>query len=57
MSGKRNVTVCRGHELANVLYIDLRLIMFYVINSYKANIVVKKSFAKTFVLYEYATIA
>ncbi len=23
MSGKRNVTVCRGHELANALYMPL----------------------------------
>ncbi len=23
MSGKRNVLVCRGHELANALYIDM----------------------------------
>ncbi len=30
MSGKRNVAVCRGHELANALYVSLTLCVFLV---------------------------
>ncbi len=34
MSGKRNVSVCRGHELANALYEYLKLeTWIYSINS------------------------
>ncbi len=31
MSGKRNVSVCIGHELANALYVTLDATEFYVI--------------------------
>ncbi len=32
MSGKRNVSVCRGHELANALYIDTIYFFAHLIN-------------------------
>ncbi len=35
MSGKRNVSVCRGHELANALYVAARLLSAHM--SYRNN--------------------